>query len=227
MYWGKGSQYAELKAYPKGPHLRGQVHSGLARASDEQLLIADRLLRLEASFRPKHLKTLDQPWYDLTPSDLLAMHRRYFSKVVPKELFANTNSLEGVHTSPRPLRQFIEALQTDGLVATRATTSKSTWHRRVTELRAMGLTPAQVAASGSNAPCLSFSLDAPVRSWEECQAATASELSATWQELSDTLTRSSSSPCPLPSSFTASSRAGPGERSVCDPRAPPSHVGCF
>lgn len=169
MYWCKGSQYVELKAYAKGLHLRQQVLEGDALATTEQLSVADHLLRLEISLRPKRLHNLKQHWSSLTPTDLLEMHRSYFRKKIPAKLFAKTNSFDSDLAPNRKLKRCIDLLAHGEDVA-RSNCSRATWFRIKKELKSAGISVQEAVQRHRAPPECNFDLERPVRSWREASS---------------------------------------------------------
>lgn len=83
VYWSVKSKYRSGKAYHKGPHLIYQRRQGTADPTDEEIELAQRLLRLELSLRSQFWHELAQKaWYEFEEAELDALHEGYFANLV-------------------------------------------------------------------------------------------------------------------------------------------------
>lgn len=184
IYWSIRSAFRSGKAYGKGSHLRYQVQRGKAVATADELLLADRLIRLELALR-RHFfsRTLDRPWYQLSPADLATEHENYFSKLIGKIEVAEMNGVEHSIQSAAEVIGLTQGAATaayswwllckeQGHAAAKERTSKATYYRHMKLLRAAGIGYADLK-SGRVIPLRrrAIVLDQPVHSWRELRAA--------------------------------------------------------
>jgi II/X family phage/plasmid replication protein len=85
VYWNPTSDLQSGKAYHKGAHLRMQLRKGNIVIDDEQLNLADNLLRLELKlgsrwFRRHAESGLD--WQKLSPKKLTEIHQNFFNSLI-------------------------------------------------------------------------------------------------------------------------------------------------
>src|SRR5688572_13981752 len=83
VIWGKGSKYYNGKGYAKGTDLRRNVKRKKAFCSEEELTLADQILRLEYSIRRQRMDELSDmgvKWWMLQPEWLVNEHAKYFDK---------------------------------------------------------------------------------------------------------------------------------------------------
>lgn len=172
VYFGS-ERYLEKVCYAKGEHLRRQMKRGEAKATEDQLHTCNHFLRLELRLGSKYLDRQPRHWSELSSSELEALHRKEFRKVLPHKLFVETNSfpqaparLDGASTV---VREFADDLRIHGIDAVRQFMPARTWFRNVRRLAELGLTPRMLVA-GDDGLSVCLDLDKPVRSWDECRA---------------------------------------------------------
>lgn len=180
--WNVGSDLRKGKAYHKGPQLRALVNKGKCEASEEQLFLADHLLRLELTLGSRWWRRFEEDgrhWAELTEEDLIAEHLSYFGRffgsVEVKDMGTLLNALESVSPTPG---QALSAHRTWALIKAvgrenaKLSMPKATWCRHLKFLRSAGLSDADLS-SGEIVPFRTHvvTLHEPVRSWEEIRQA--------------------------------------------------------
>jgi len=191
LYFNRRSEYKTLLIYQKGPHLRHlmkqESYTGL-RYSDSDLVLADRLLRFELKLKSKFfagLRKEGQKWYELPWSFFEDAHTDYLSHLIG-DLSSDdmTTILDALRKLPDPTgrHQFItEAyvnavyrtyalISKEGLERARSTLPQNTYYRHIRCLKAIGLSPGDLAVGR----IISFRrpmLLKPVNSWAELRKA--------------------------------------------------------
>lgn len=167
VYWSHKSKRRAAKAYSKGPHLRylrnQSTYSGCDYSASD-LLLADRLLRLEMRLGSKYfhdLRALRINWYDLDWSHWLSEFNAYFDRMIGDvEVPDMANLVNALCKLPDPTKrsQFMSesmalsvyktwaCIQTVGWQAARDMTSKATWYRHIQQLRALGFSDSDISA---------------------------------------------------------------------------------
>lgn len=85
VYWSVRSRRRSGKGYAKGPHLRYLQKKGLVELSEDELDLADRLLRLEMKLGSQFWSESEKNgfrWFDYTAADLMRLHYEYFAPLV-------------------------------------------------------------------------------------------------------------------------------------------------
>lgn len=201
VYWGVNSRHRSAKAYHKGPHARYAMKQGSAYYTDEEIELADRLLRLELTLKSRFFAGLGigkglyekdnlgwrfdgwvpgRRWFDLTEQDLEELHMSFFDGVIGKglEVVEMDGLREALVKVAASEGQGLAAFRTwslvraVGMAEAQASMPRATWFRHRKLLFAAGLSWADLQASN----VLPFrrraiSLGAPVRSWNELRAA--------------------------------------------------------
>lgn len=154
--WGGGSQLHSGKVYCKGPQLRKQCKGGSSSCTDEQLDKADRLVRLEYSFKRKLISRIKENsgliWSEFNPQFLLAYHCDYFSKFISKIEVTNMETILSDLLSKVPSEIPTESqaraafncyckIKTVGPESTKKQETSS-WYRHLKNLRTIGLSDA-------------------------------------------------------------------------------------
>lgn len=181
--WNVGSDLQKGKAYHKGPQLRKLVQKGLAEASDEQLDLADRLLRLELTLGSRWWRRFEEKslysWLDLTVEELTNTHHAYFTRFFGAERVIDMGQLlkELEKVAPTPGRakgahRTWSLIKSVGYENAKESMPRSTWGLHLKYLRAAGLSDADLCA----AEILPFRghiivLGQPVTSWEHLRLA--------------------------------------------------------
>jgi hypothetical protein len=176
--WNVGSDLRMGEAYHKGPQLEKLVKKGKATASDEQIALADRLLRLELRLKSRFWRRFEQDkqvWWNLTSDDLNAFHLdyfgRFFGSVEVADMGQLLNELERVAPTPG---QALAAHRTWALIKAigrenaKGSMPRATWGRHLKFLREAGLSDADLSA-GEIVPFRRHIvvLDHPVMSWAD------------------------------------------------------------
>lgn len=158
VYWSVRSQHRSGKAYAKGPHLEYQMKKGTAEVSPDELLLAQRLLRLELSLRSQFWRQqVEKPWHEFSEVELDQLHEGYFSALVGGvevvemsdvkrrcvETAIDIGRTEGQGNAAFAYWCLIRA---EGFERARELTSKATHYRHVKLLRAAGLSWADFQA---------------------------------------------------------------------------------
>lgn len=155
VYWSHLSRIQSGKAYAKGPHLRYQAKRGNGiDYSEEQLLMAQRLLRLELKIGSQHLreKRSGREWHEMTADDLRKLWAEYFDRMVGgveirddadlrDRIFLNAES-DG---RARAAWGLWCQIQTQGRERAREMTTKTSWYRNLKLLRKSGLADADLS----------------------------------------------------------------------------------
>ena len=190
VLWGKGSVLHMGKIYAKGPHARKMVNEKNAVFTNEELLKADRLLRVEYSMRRLLIRRIKEQsgweWHQFTPDFLLSYHRDYFSKfisdieVVDMDnvldlLLANVGKEPGQIKSEGQARAAYHcytACRTIGFHQAKQSFRGGSWYRHLKNLSTVGIGPADLQPL--NVVPLrrrQVVLDQPVSSWDDIKLA--------------------------------------------------------
>jgi II/X family phage/plasmid replication protein len=185
VYWNPTSDLVKGKAYHKGPQMAVMQRKGIVDITDEQLLMGNRLLRLEHTLAARWFRRLaenGQNWYDLTTIELEILFTNFFEKVIGgvevKDMdrtelvakIAQTNFItEGramaAFTTYRNIRQ-------DGFEVVRAYMARSTWQRHLKYLRAIGISDSDLQQSNIiQFKPVHIILAKPVFCWEDIRRA--------------------------------------------------------
>lgn len=184
VYWGVKSSFLSGKAYHKGEHQRHALKRGDCFLTEPQLLLSDRLLRLELAFRRNWLRKLDV--WTLKQDFFEAAHADYFRPLIgdcevrtmDADLLDRLRRLELEPGKRVTEGAALGAFRTAALCAhvgietASASMSKTTWFRHRKLLLAAGLSLADLRA-GHVVPLRAqrVILGAPVRSFSEMRAA--------------------------------------------------------
>lgn len=190
VMWGEGSSLHKGKAYLKGPQLRELVLKNNARVTEEELLKADRLLRLEYTMGRGLIRRIREStgknWYDFSPEFLLSHHSDYFSKFIStievvdmcnilERLLDNVGDGEGqIPTEGRARAAYrcYTDIRQRGLHIVKESYPKSTFLKHLKNLRSIGLVAADLQPS--NVVPLrrrQIVLDQPVSNWGQINLA--------------------------------------------------------
>jgi hypothetical protein len=174
VYWSPGSQLRSGKAYHKGPHLVYQRRKGQAQVSDDEIAMADRLLRLELQLSGgwwgRRRRAGEKQW----SVDLSAEFAGYWGGLIGSVEVTNMNELELLEGVSPSKGQALAAYRTWGLVKmlghreASASMPQSTWYRHKKILFDAGLGWGDLA-TGTVVPFrrTALVLDRPVTSWAE------------------------------------------------------------
>lgn len=183
VYWSPNSKLRAGKAYHKGPHLRYQMLKGSGSATSEELLLADRLLRLELVLRSQFWRErCIKPWFDFTESELDVIHFEFFTYVAGNieveqvddmlEKFCEVAPTPGYAHSAYRTWCLIKSI---GVREAESSMRRSTWHKHKRIMLDAGLTWADLHAQKIERPKRKLDLSKPIRSWEELRCAAALE----------------------------------------------------
>jgi II/X family phage/plasmid replication protein len=180
VYWNDRSQLRSGKAYRKGPHLEYQIRRGDARAPAEQVVLCNRMLRLELSLRSQFWRErAGRKWHEWTAQCLEEEHQRYFGAMMDALEVVDTSdllqSLQRIVPTKRAATAAYStwlAIRADGLDRVRDRLSAATFYRHKRQLFEAGLTWADLQASNL-VPMRrrSIELGQPVHSWDELREA--------------------------------------------------------
>jgi hypothetical protein len=181
VYWNPSSDLRAAKAYHKGAHLRYQQAKGNIEVSEELLLQADKLLRLELKLGAKWFRRLEKPFLELTSDDLRAEHHSFFSALIGSGAVEvadmGTLLLELEKHAPTKGRALAAhrtwaLIKTIGFTQTKLSMADSTFRLHLSYLRAAGLSSADLCAGKViEFRRRSLVLGEDVNSWDELKAA--------------------------------------------------------
>jgi hypothetical protein len=179
VYWNLGSDLWSAKAYLKGPDLVRLIRKGRAQATEEQVQLAQRLLRVELMLRRHVLKRLNVHIVDFTEALAMEQFKLFAGKVLPdngavitgeQQLLERLSALYPRRQANNVYRTWL-AMREAGAAAVRQRMGRDTWFRHRKMLIAAGLTPADFNA----AKVLQFRpraiVAAPVDSWDQLRRA--------------------------------------------------------
>lgn len=184
VYWNPTSDLKAGKAYHKGAHLRMQLRKGNIECSEELLILADNLLRLELKLGARWFRRLHEAGYDwqkLKLSVLEYQHREFFSKLIGDSAIEvndmGTLLLELEKVCPTKGRALaahrtFALMKTIGYTQTKESMPERSFFRHCADLRAAGLSSADLCAG----KVLEFRkrmlvLAEPVTSWVQIRKA--------------------------------------------------------
>lgn len=182
VYWGAGSDLIGGKAYHKGPQLLRAWRKNKADVSEEQIGLADRLLRLELSLKGRWFRRFyeaGRQWWQLTVEALDAEHAGYFGKFIGRVEVADMGQLleelkKVCETEGRALaaHRTWALIKTVGRDQAKDSMPKATWCRHTAYLRKAGISDADLCA-GQVVPFRRHVLEItnPVSSWDELRRA--------------------------------------------------------
>lgn len=177
VYWSQKSKHRKGKAYAKGPHLRYMVkqkrYSGRSYA-EEEILAADRLLRLELTLGREWFARINDP-RAITPARLAEEWEKYFGRMLgDAEISDMAQDIEkrilgAAKTEGEGKAAFLcwLVIQERGWVQAQAMYTRRTWYRHLRVLRDAGFGDADISA-GNVVPLRRVELHTTVvRSWPE------------------------------------------------------------
>jgi hypothetical protein len=188
VYWCPTSDVKKGKAYHKGAHLRSLMRKGKLNESDlseDQLVCADRLLRLEHTRGARWFRRFEQgggKWIDLTAEALAFLYLDFFGpllgglevKNMGREQLVSQIEKESKVSHQQALQAFttFRNITVDGFEETKAGMAERTWFRHLKILRSAGFSDAELCA-GNVVPfqAVKVLLAVPVASWAELRVA--------------------------------------------------------
>jgi II/X family phage/plasmid replication protein len=180
VYWSVQSKYRSGKAYHKGPHLIYQRRKGTADPSDDEIELAQRLLRLELSLRCQFWReSAWKAWFEFSESDLDALHAEYFGKLVGNVEVTEMSDVQQKCIDAAVLMGMTEGrgkaahahwclIQSEGFERARDLVPKASHYRHLKILRSAGLSWSDFQAGRVvQLRRMPLVLAQPVRSWDE------------------------------------------------------------
>lgn len=179
--WNPKSDLTKGKAYHKGPQLRMLNRKGKVSVSEDQLTLADRLLRLEHTRAAKWFRRMEEKggkWWDLTEEALQKLYMDFFGPLVDGvevrdmnrddvvTMIKEKNSItegraQAAFTTLLNIRQF-------GFEQVKGYMPRSTFQRHLAYLRSAGITDGDMhTAKIIPLRPVKIVLAQPVGSWEE------------------------------------------------------------
>lgn len=158
VYWNPTSDLQAGKAYHKGAHLRMMSRKGNLLVDDETLDLADNLLRLELKLGARWFRRYEQvegdDWHTLTEYELTEIHHKFFDALIGGGVEVHdmgTLLLELEKVCPTKARALAAhrtwaLIKTIGHDQTKFSMSRSTFARHMSDLRAAGLSNADLCA---------------------------------------------------------------------------------
>jgi II/X family phage/plasmid replication protein len=193
VYWNESSDLAKGKAYHKGPQLAMLRRKGKVECSDEDLTMADRILRFEHTRGSRWFRRLcGRNWYDLTTEELKKLYLDFFGEIVGAEwnggterngddmeraeLVKRIQDANGI-TEGRAKAAFTtyRNIQQDGFEIVKGYMQERTFYLHLKHLRAAGVSNVDLRVmKGSNVIKFPMRviLAQPVGSWDELRRLT-------------------------------------------------------
>ena len=176
VYWSKSSRLRAGKAYAKGPHMRYLAKKGQVDLTSDQLLLVDRLLRLELRLGGQFWRErAAQRWYRWSSEQLYEQFTAYFGQFIGKVEVVEVDKLLNELIKVAPTEGLAKAayrtwllIQSHGVEKAREFMAKATWHRHKRLLQDCGVSWADF----HHRALVPFRrktivLSDPVRSWED------------------------------------------------------------
>lgn len=176
VYWSHLSRLRSGKAYAKGAHLRyllkQDTYKGV-RYTETDILLADRLLRMELSLRREFFRR-NVSWWAMSWQFLFDQHSQYFARMVGSDGVEVTDMafLKQIESVSESKGQAAAVARTWSMIhllgwqAARESMAPRTWYRHLSVLRAAGLGDADISA-GRVVSLRRRLILQPVSSWEE------------------------------------------------------------
>lgn len=189
VIWGKGSKYYNGKGYAKGPDLRRNVKRKKAFCTEEELGLADRILRLEYSIRRQRMDELSDmgaKWWNLSPEFLVEEHAKYFDKFLSglevtdmddvfELIMSSVGPSEGNIKTQSQAQQAYDCYlrcKQFGRHKAQAMYKKHTWYRNLKNLRLAGIKPVDLQLNNVvTLKARRLVLDQPVSCWADLKTA--------------------------------------------------------
>ena len=180
VYWNPSSDLKAGKAYHKGAHLRYLKKKGDFEVMDEQLELADNLLRLELKLGSRwfrRLRDAGHKWQDITLQVLTHQHHSFFKTLVGDSAIEvndmGTLLAELEKVCPTPARALavhktFALIKTLGYTQTKHSTPVRTFTDHCHFLRAAGLSSADLCAGKVlELRMKTLLISEPVLSWDD------------------------------------------------------------
>lgn len=177
VYWSQTSQLRSGIAYAKGPQIKNMIkyrdYTG-KNYSEQEIELADRLLRLELKLASKFFKRND--WKDLKPKDLKNQWDTYFMRMIGSRHIKNDEDVKTrIFELAKNKRVATAAygcwniIGNEGWERAREMYTESTWYRHLKLLKNVGLGDADISV-GKVAP-LKIIESREISTWSELRSA--------------------------------------------------------
>ncbi len=179
VYWNRNSPLWSAKAYDKGTHLTHMVKRGRAIATDDQLALSSRLLRLEVTIKNRLIKDGRLSFETLTEERLMSLFLEVAEKILPanaaevptENLLADALIERFGIRKGRALFAFWCSVKSQGVEVVQEKFGRTQWFTRTRDLRSVGISLGDLNAG----TILSFRpksiVSRPVDSWEDLRRA--------------------------------------------------------
>jgi len=181
VYWGSKSKHRKGKAYAKGPHLRHLMkqkgYSG-RRYTEQEIAVADRLLRLELTLGREWFAR-NEHWQATTPGRLADEWESYFGRMLgsaeisdmARDIEERIKAVAKTEGEAKAAYRCWLVIKERGWTQAKEMHTNNTWYRHLRVLRRAGLGDADISI-GEVVPFRRVQLRAAlVRSWPELQRA--------------------------------------------------------
>jgi II/X family phage/plasmid replication protein len=182
VLWQANSDLSKGKAYHKGPQLAYLCRKKHLAVTVEQLLMADRILRLEHTRGARWFRreeSAGRRWQDLTPDALAALYCDFFGKLlsgkveikdmnrdyIVSRLIRDVGLTEGMANS---IFTTLRNIREDGYEVVKSFMPRATFYRHMKHLRSIGITDGDMSiAKVIPIRPVKVILAHPVASWAE------------------------------------------------------------
>jgi II/X family phage/plasmid replication protein len=182
VYWNKGSDLREGKAYNKFLHASKMSKANKHIYTDSELELSKKILRLELKLGNEFMRRqrdLKIEWYNMTAQILQLHHNNFFAPTVGNIEVPSITDLQMQLDKIAPSKgQSLSALncflliQKLGVTSVKNSMSKTTFYRHTSLLKKAGLTNADLNAGRIlEFRTKSIELGLPVQSWAELKRA--------------------------------------------------------
>ena len=177
IYWSSGSPLRSANAYHKGPHLRFQVGRGQAVATDTEISLADRLLRLELKLGSMWWRRYRQFSFNQFDACIHDEFINYFGRLIGPVEVMEMSDLERIKQVVETEGQALAVhrswcvIRAVGHQSARESMPKRTWYRHVKILRLAGFSSVDISL-GQVVPFRRRALvfERPVNAWSDMVA---------------------------------------------------------
>lgn len=181
VYWNPTSDLAKGKAYHKGPQMAFLNKKGVLEIPEEQIELADRILRLEHTRGARWFRRLTESgrqWYSLTVEQLEALFVDFFGRIVDGvevkdmdryELVSRIRNTNGI-TEGRANAAFTtyRNIRSDGFETVKGYMPRATWQLHLKYLRGAGISDADLQQGNVvQFKPVRIVLAQPVTSWDD------------------------------------------------------------
>lgn len=174
-YWNQRSKLRKGKGYNKYQHALYSMDKKTALYTPEQLELLKGILRLELQIGRQYFNKYGTKWYNLTEQLLQNEHAKFFESVLINniEVPRMDNLLDKlIEVSPtegqaRSALQYLHTIKAMGSKTARSMTPDRTHYRHIKNLKAAGLTQADIQSGEILHFRPKFILMEPVNCWED------------------------------------------------------------